>query len=207
VVEEINSHFLKELAADEQILWCDQPQQGFILRRSELLLIPISLGLAALALLLEGWLVWMTWLIVQLGDRSLPGLLIIGVLGAFILLGLLMLLLAAFLLLGRFWFDRLRRRKTFYALTNRRVMICSTILKRKIRSIPLGQKLKVTLARHAGDRGSLYLNGDVVLWWLLMGPPWWLPFWPDVEVYQPPILERILNVEKLFEQIQQLIQG
>jgi len=202
MVEDINAHFVTELNPGEQILWSGQPQQGFILRRSDLILIPASLLVGALVLPLEIAVIGMAWQLAQMGDHSQTATLILGALLAFALFGLPFVVLAGFLLLGRFWFDRLRRRKTFYAFTQQRVLICSTILKRRIRSVALDQKIKVTLTPHPHGIGSLYLNMDVYLWWWLMGPPWWLPFWLDVEVYQPPFVERIADAAQVYAILQ-----
>ena len=196
--------FTPEQAPGETLLWSGQPQQGFLLRRSDLIWVPISLAAGGLSVAVEGWLVWTLWQVLQLGDHSSMGLFILVGLGVLALVGLVLVLLAAFLVLGRFWFDSLRRQKTFYALTDRRVMICSTIIKKRIRSVALDPKIKVILAPHANRSGSIYLNSDVYAWWLLMGPPWWLPLWPDVEAYQPPFVERIAQAEEVYKQIKQL---
>jgi len=202
---DINQFLTGDLAPGEDILWCGQPQQGLLLRRSEGLWIPVSLLTGLLVFPAEGWLVSLLWKVVDVHDYSTAGMAILFVLGGIVLLGLLFVLAAGYLLLGRFAYDSLRRRKTFYALTNRRVIICSTILNRRIRSIPLDRKLKMTLVNNTGGRGSLYLSAEVVIWWMILGPSWWLPIWPDVEVYHPPFLERIENAGELYQQINKLI--
>ena len=205
--EEILFSFNKELAGGEQLLWSGQPQQGLILRRSDALFIPLSLLLCGLAFWLEGWIVSLLWQVLTLGEGSNLGLVIMAVLFFLALLCLPLALLGVFLLAGRFFFDRFRRRKTFYALTNLRVIILSTILKRRVRSIALDKKISARLALHSGGRGSIFLNVDAFLWWVLVGPPWWIPFWPDVEVYQPPFLERITPPGEVFEQMERIVKG
>jgi hypothetical protein len=192
-----------ELNPDEQLLWSGQPQAGIILRRSDWLFIPISVLLCGLACGLEGWILSFIWQIIALRDNSSLAGVITLVLVVLALLILPFVFLGLFLVIGRFFFDRLRRRKTFYALTNGRILIISTILKKRVRSIALDQKPNVRLAQHPNGKGSIYLNMDAFLWWVLVGPPWWIPFWVDVEAYQPAFLERIDSAAQVFEQIKQ----
>jgi hypothetical protein len=205
ITQTVESLLSPELAPDEHLLWSGQPQQGIFLRRSDALFIPLSLLLCILAFGLEGWILSFLVQVAALHDNSSLGMGIALVLVVLALLCLPLVALAVFLLIGRFFFDRTRRQKTFYALTNRRILIISTILKKRVRSIPLQQKPSLRLAQHPNGTGSIYLNVDAFLWWVLVGPPWWIPFLVDVEVYQPPFLERIPSAGQVYQQLQQLL--
>jgi hypothetical protein len=203
MTESIESLLLHELTPGEQLLWSGQPQQGLLLRRSDGIFIPLSLLLCGLAMGLEGWILNFLWQVFVLRDESSLAGVIILALVVLALLCLPLLLLGVFLMIGRFFFDRLRRQKTYYALTNQRILIISTIFKKRVRTIALQANLNPRLAQHPNGRGSIYLNVDAILWWVLMGPPWWIPFWVDVEAYQPPFLERITPATQVYEQIKQ----
>jgi hypothetical protein len=204
MAESLDAFFEKDLTPGEKILWSGKPQQGFLRRGSDLLYVPISLVICGLALWLEGWIISLLWQVYSLGDGSTTAQLIMGTLFLCGVVVMPLVLIGLFLAAGRFGFDRLRRRKTFYLLTEKRVLICSTLLKRRVRSITLDNKLKTRLIRHSGGRGSITLTADIWIWWILVGPAWWIPFWPDVEVYQAPFLERIEDAERVYQKIREL---
>ncbi|MCE1253815.1 MAG: PH domain-containing protein [Anaerolineae bacterium] len=184
------------LQSDEVLIWSGIPQQGFILRRSEVLFIPLALLLTTLAAAWEFYSVSTLAGVLQYNDLPLwiPLVLIFMACTAlpFVLLGL-------FLLFGRYFYDRSRRANTAYALTNRRVIIQSGLFKRRrIRSLALETLKKVSLHPHPNGSGSIHLTSDTWLWWLLVGPSWWIPLWVDVETYQPPVLERINPAEDVY---------
>jgi len=75
------------------------------------------------------------------------------------------------------------------------------MIKSNIRSFDLDQKIQPRLAAHVHEKATIYLNIDTFFWWVMVGPPWWIPLWPDVEAYQPPFLERIESGQKVFEEM------
>ena len=188
------------LQEDETLIWSGDPQQGFIFRRSEILFTPLALLLTVMASIWEFIAASQLISVLQYNDLPLwiPVVLVFMVCTAlpFVLLGL-------FLLVGRFFYDRRRRACTHYALTNRRVIILSGLFKKQqTRSIILNDIKNLSLNQHNNHTGSIHFRPDTLLWWLLVGPSWWLPLWTDVEVYQPPILERIKQAGEDFKQIQ-----
>ena len=198
MAQTMQSSFQKILSPEETLQWIGQPQQGFILRRSDWLFIPLSLILGGLAISMEGWIIYWIFRVLAVGDSNL-GNEIMLILVILALICLPIVLLGLFLIFGRFFFDRARRKKTWYAFTQQRVLIGSSMLKNRVRSYKLDKKLQLRLTNHPNGRGTLYFNADVFLWWVLVGPPWWIPFWPDVEVYQPPCWERIENASAIWE--------
>ncbi len=190
------------LQEDETLIWNGDPQQGFIFRRSEILFTPLAILLFVLAAAWEFYAVSTLATALQFNDLPLwiPVVLIFMTCTAFpfVLLGL-------FLLVGRFFYDRQRRMRTHYALTNRRVIILSGLFKKqRACSVELQNIEKLSLHVHRNHTGSIRFRSDTLLWWLLVGPHWWLPLWTDVEVYQPPVLERIKQAGEVFKQIQEV---
>jgi hypothetical protein len=186
---------------DETLLWEGDPQQGLILRRSDILLTPIAFCLSILAIAWEGSALVSLITGLRMGDLPvwMPFSLII-----IFLLGLPFFLLAAFLLVGRFYYDRKRRRCTHYLLSNQRIIIFSGMFKKRAqRSIPLTAIKRLYLHPHDNQRASIHFSPDTWLWWIMLGPVWWFPLWLDVEAYQPPVFERIEKGEALFQLIKQ----
>jgi hypothetical protein len=186
---------------DETLLWEGAPQQGLILRRSDILFFPLALCLSLLAVAWEGFA--LVGLVKGLGVGDLPVWMPASLI-VLLLLGLPFFLLAVFLLAGRFYYDRQRRRCTHYLLSNQRIVIVSGMFKkRNRRSIPLTAIKHLSLHPHAGQRASIHFSPDTWLWWIMLGPVWWFPLWVDVEAYQPPVFERIEEGETVFQLIKQ----
>ena len=206
MVNSLTERLNNQLHPGESILWMGQPQSGLLWRRSDWLLLPLSIILCGLACWLEGWIIILLVEAAPILNDSLGLFLFLGLL-FFAMLCLPLVLVGLFLMIGRFFFDRMRRSRTLYAVTNQRVLIATFILKQRVKTVPLDKKVNLRLEINKSDRGSIYLSVDAFLWWILMGPPWWLPFWPDVEVYQPPFLERIEKPAEVYEILKKVLSG
>jgi hypothetical protein len=117
--------FRDELNPDERIIWSGQPRQGLLLRPSDALMIPFSLLWGGFAIFWEVSAINMSW-----GDGS-PNP--VGFI--FPLFGLPFVLAGLYAIFGRFFVDRVRRAKTYYALTNQRAIIISGLINPSVRSI------------------------------------------------------------------------
>jgi hypothetical protein len=167
-----------ELRADERVLWNGQPLPGTRLRGVDALLIPFSLlwgGGAVAAFVSE----------LRKGTDPVS----IGFLGLFVLVGL-------YIVVGRFFVDAYVRRKTFYAVTNERVLAVSEAFGRKVRTLSL-RTLPEMMLREGRD-GS----GDI-----LFGPPgpydmWSGVGWPGMGAYQSARFESLSDVRAVFNLIQ-----
>lgn len=102
--------FGDELLKDEKILWTGQPETSVRFTRSDVFLIPFSgfFGIFSMT--------WMGMALRAAASGSQPSVAIMPLFGVpFILMGL-------YLMFGRFWYKALKKRNTYYALTNKRVM-------------------------------------------------------------------------------------
>ena len=97
--------FHTKLMDGERVTWSGQPVQGLILRRSDILFIPFSLLFTGMAL---------AWEMVTIREDAGP---------FFMLWGIPFLLVGLYLVIGRFITDVGRRSRTYYALTDSRVLI------------------------------------------------------------------------------------
>jgi hypothetical protein len=189
------------LEAGETLLWQDHPQQGIILRRSDMLFIPVSLCFGAISVTWEVFSLIYLFTALNIGDVPAG---MIALLSILTLIGLPFVVLAAFLLVGRFYYDRKRRQHTHYALSSQRIIILSGLFnKRNVRSIALDKLGNCSLVHQKGEWGSIHFSNDHWLWWVMLGPVWWFPLWIDVENYQPPVFERIKNVNEVEQLIKQ----
>lgn len=134
--EAIFKNYLRE---GEQIYWTGRPKTGWVVRKVDRLLIPFSLvWLAAVGF----------WeYLAQFSSR--PGL--------YSLLGVPFLLLGLWMAVGRFMADARRRRHTYYALTNQRLLIEDRRKNEGMLRLPLPRPHQIMEIEHAGGYHTLYL--------------------------------------------------
>src|SRR5438105_3389710 len=97
----------QELARGERLLWYGQPAGGIRLRSSDVYLIPFSILWGGLAFFWEYAVV----------TSNRPPM--------FLLLGIPLVAVGLYLIVGRFLYDASRRASTFYGVTERRIIILS----------------------------------------------------------------------------------
>jgi len=105
---EADKQLQHELLEGEELIWTDKAGTGirFVLR--DIILIPFGI------IFFVGSLIWES--IVLLGMPVLYKI-------AFSLIGIPFILMGFYLLIGRFWIDSKRRGKTFYGITQKRLII------------------------------------------------------------------------------------
>jgi hypothetical protein len=169
---------LKELlGSDERLIWTGRPRQGFFLRSADSFAIPFSIfwtGFAA---------VWMV-----LAVKSNSGFAIVGV---------PLLLIGIYMMVGRFFVDSWQRARTWYGVTSQRVLIVSVFARRSVKSLNLRALSAVTLSERPDGVGSI-----------TFGPV--PPSWPYRGAHvpgmssQPPRFDNIRDARAVFDQIRKL---
>ena len=134
----------RELDPHEKLLWSGTPQQGLLLRTTDIFMIPFSLAWGGFSLYWE-------YSVITEGSPI-----------SFVLFGLLFVSIGIYLILGRFWADAALRRKTFYGITDSRVIILSGLFRKNIHSISLGSLTDISLTEKPDGRGTISLE-DVPL--------------------------------------------
>lgn len=103
--EIIEEWILSELLSGEEILWADQPSNKRLFTAGDVLLVPITLLWGGFALFWN----------VAVWSGSAPVL--------FRLWGLPFLIMGTYISIGRFFYKRWRNARTYYAVTDRRLLI------------------------------------------------------------------------------------
>jgi hypothetical protein len=143
------------LDSGERLLWSGQPKQGVRLQASDAGLIPFSLMWGGFAIFWEAnalGLVPMNHQYVPHAGEAPPSgppifMAIWGI--PFVVIGL-------YMMVGRFFVDAATRRKTWYAVTNQRLIILKTFFSTSITSFDYSQLPALNLTER-GDR-----SGDIV---------------------------------------------
>jgi hypothetical protein len=131
-----------ELNSGERLLWRGRPPGGIKLRSADIFMIPFSLfwtGIvfsAALAAIRQP---------VQQGRAAAPGLLFL----------IPFVLIALYILIGRFFVDALMRARTEYAVTNRRAIIVSGFFSRNVKSIDLKTTSEISISERGDKSGTI----------------------------------------------------
>jgi hypothetical protein len=176
--EDADTAIRQDLRPDERLLWSGQPPQGVRLQAADAFLIPLSI-------LWSGFAIFWEILVIVLGAP----LFFTGLGVPFVILGL-------YLVVGRFWVDARQRARTFYALTDRRVVIISGIFSRSARSLAVHTLSDVALTKRKGGSGTISFGpmSPLYAWWGAAG-------WPGTSRYAPPCFQLDGNVEEVYEKI------
>lgn len=125
-----------ELGPDERALWWGRATRGIVFHPSDAFAIPFCI-------------VW----------TSLPALMQVAAIrsgnGGISVISLPFLLVGSYLLVGRFIVDACRRARTFYVLTDRRVVIAYQGRSRNVVAIDLAAAPAVTLTERTNGSGTL----------------------------------------------------
>lgn len=111
---DVEPRFRHDLLPGETILWAGQPETSVLFGPADLVLVPFSL--------LWGGFIFF-WEVTALGAAMLSWKSGWPVLAFFPLFGLPFVIVGAYLTVGRFLYKAWRKRRTYYALTNRRALV------------------------------------------------------------------------------------
>jgi hypothetical protein len=142
--------FQPYLVPGERILWSGQPKQGIALNRSDIIAIPFSLMWGGFAIFWN-YGVWTSFPYTGTADDWF-----------FKLWGLPFLAVGLYLIVGRFFYDAWVRKRSFYAVTNERVLVLrisssSKLTSREIQSLPM-----IELTESRDGTGTITFDSDDV---------------------------------------------
>jgi hypothetical protein len=98
--------------------------------------------------------------------------------------GIPFVLAAIYLMVGRFFVDAAARRRTFYALTNERILIVSGSWNRNVKSLSLRTLDQVDLSSRASGDGTISFGRS-------MYGGFAIPGWPGMKGYLPSMFDMI----------------
>lgn len=127
----------QELDQNEQILWSGQPNPNVYFAKGDLFLVPF-------ALLWSGFAFSATF-----------GTIVHGAPGLFTIMPALFCIVGLYITIGRFIYKRIRKLKTYYVLTNKRVLEIIMTRSRKTKEIYLSQMQGLNSTVNRNKRGSI----------------------------------------------------
>jgi len=168
-----------ELGSGERLIWAGQPRQGTIFRPSEIFMTPF-------ALLWGGFAFFWEWQVIQKGAPAF-----------FVLFGIPFVLIGIYLIAGRFILEAKQRERTYYGVTNERVLIISGLLGRKIKSLSLHNLSDLSLTEGSNGEGSVLFGSGAPF------SSWFSGFsaWPGMDAYMAPRFDLIPNAKSVYNTI------
>jgi hypothetical protein len=158
------------------LLWAGRPRQGVFLRPADAYLIPFSLFWGGFAIF---------WEYTVFNSKAPFFFRLWGV--PFVAVGL-------YLIVGRFFVEARQRSKTYYGLTNSRVIIVSGLVDRSVKSLQLRALAEVSLSERADGSGTVTLGPENARWSGVAG-------WPGSNRYTSPALDSIPAARDVYNRI------
>lgn len=164
----------KELTAGEHLMWSGRPKNGIVFRAKDVYMVPFSI-------LWCGFAIHWTFSVMSSGAPL-----------SFWIFGFVFVCVGLYFVFGRFIYDMIIRSRTYYGLTNQRVLIITGT--NKIKSIDLKGIAEINIAEKKDKSGTITFGStQVESSWMSMGD------WTGNLTRSIPRFELIENVRQVFE--------
>lgn len=129
--------FKDELIKDEEILWYGQPDESVIFSGSDLFLVPFSILWGGFALFWE--------FTVITSSAPVP----------FCLFGIPFVIIGLYFIFGRFIYKGIKKKHTYYAVTNQRVLILTTLFNKNLQAEFIRQIPSINKSVRSDSKGTI----------------------------------------------------
>jgi hypothetical protein len=163
------------LDPNEHLLWSGQPRHGLRFRAEDALLIPFSL-------LWGGFAVFWEVSVIVSGAPFL-----------FMLCGIPFVLVGCYIVFCRFLVDAHNRARTFYGVTNERILIVSGTFTQQVKSLQIRTLTDVSLTQRGDGSGTIPF-GPTYFANMFTGTSW-----PGAGRYGPPCFDLIEEVREVYD--------
>jgi hypothetical protein len=177
-----DSILTQQLDTGERLLWSGQPRGGIRLRGQDVFLIPFSLMWGGFAIFWEFMAVTMT--------SKAPGP--FGI--VFPLFGLPFVCVGLYLIFGRFFIDARSRARTFYGVTNERIIIVSGLFSQLTKSLQLRTLTDVSFSQRSDGSGTITFGSTNY-----MNSFFPAGSWPGTRRYAPPSFDLIEGAKEVYD--------
>ncbi len=166
------------LSPGERVLWTGRPKTGLALRPGDISAIPFTI-------VWFGFLLFFLWKAFEAGAPVQAVVTLI-----------IFMLVGFYVLLGRFFLDARNRARTYYGLTEQRVMIASGRTGQELTSVSLNTLQDISITTKGDGTGTITLGSE-------SGKPSWFAAtsWPGAKKKGPPSLFMIPHARDVYNQI------
>jgi len=179
-MHDFRSELQKYLESGERLVWTGQPRKGLIFRSFDAFMIPFS------ALWL-GFAIFWTYTALRGGAPFF-----------FAAFGLIFVGVGLVLLFGRFYLDARMRANTFYAITDRRVLILSGMKRINLTTLNIKNLDVIEYSERADGSGSIYFGGKGPM--SLVGSS--MNWYPGVKII--PMLDQIAEARVVYMKLMEM---
>jgi hypothetical protein len=167
-----------ELGSGERLLWSGKPAAGLRLRASDIFMIPFSLMWGGFAIFWE----------FQVVASGAPFF--------FMLWGVPFVLVGLYMIVGRFFVDSYQRSRTYYGVSDQRVLIVGGLMSRQVTSLALQGLVEMSLNERGDGSGDIVFgrNDGFAAGWPTAG-------WQRGRTPPAPSFELIAQVRQVYELI------
>jgi hypothetical protein len=139
------SQFQSDLLPSESLLWTGQPLRPVIFHTSDWFAIPFSV-------MWGGFAIFWEWGASGRANHTSDGL---GTTMFFSLWGIPFVLMGQYMIWGRFLYTAWKKTRTFYAVTNKRVIVLNTMRARKVTDSFMAALSSVSLTTRSDGAGTI----------------------------------------------------
>jgi len=175
------------LETGESLLWSGKPFQGVKLRSQDIFLIPFSLVWGGIAVF---WEIMALGIFFANGEAEPPPRAVMIFLALF---GVPVVLLGLYMIFGRFIVDARQRARTFYGVTDDRIIIVSGLFSQKLKSLNLRTLSDLAMSQKRDGTGTITF-GPTHPFATFFGAS----SWPGAGSYAPPRFAFIPNVAEVY---------
>jgi hypothetical protein len=176
-MNDAESEIRRLLDPGESLVWSGMPIQGVRLRAGDVVLIPFSLLWGGFAVF------WETMVLVSRAPWFMA------------LFGMPFVAIGLYLIVGRFFVDAKTRARTFYGITDRRVVVATGLFSRRVTSIALADLVGMQVDERTDCSGTISFGPGT------RRPTWFSQSsWPGAGKFSPPsfdFVERVRDVHAL----------
>lgn len=177
----------KELDSSERLLWSGTPKQGLTFKGSDAFMIPFSLLWGGFAIFWE----YMALTMAPKAQNAPDGFALL-----FPLFGIPFVVIGLYMIFGRFVYDSMKRKKTFYGLTDQRAIIVSGVFRKNVKSLNLKTMSDVSLSEKANGHGSIVFGQENQMMSMFMGGGF-----PGMGSSTTPKFELIENARQVYKKL------
>jgi len=150
-MQEFDSPLASLLDPGEKLLWSGQPKQGVRLQASDAIMIPFSLMWGGFAIFWEAGVLG----IFEMPHQSHPEGSASIVAWIFPLWGIPFVVIGLYMIFGRFFYDAAVRKKTWYGLTDRRLIVVKSFFNRGVTSFDHDSLTNLNLVERGDGSGDI----------------------------------------------------
>ena len=173
----------RALVPGENLLWSGAPRAGIVFRRTDVLAMPLNLAVCGFAAF---------WVFAAVSSREV----------FFMVAGIPFVIASLYTAVGRFFVAAWLRSNTYYAVTDRRVIIALVVFGLNVESFDLDRIDTMTISERPDGDGTITFVARPTQTWILSARRVSVTSRPTL-----PSFERIENVSVVFDIIQRAKQG